>query len=86
VFLKVYNHILTNGGHIQFKTDNQALFEYSLESISSNGFNISNISLDLHKTDRENIVTEYEEKFSNLGFRINYLEARRRENEGETTK
>jgi tRNA (guanine-N7-)-methyltransferase len=86
VFLKVYNHILTNDGHIQFKTDNQALFEYSLESISSNGFNISNISLDLHKTDRENIVTEYEEKFSNLGFRINYLEARRRENEGETTK
>ena len=67
IFLRVYDYLLVKDGHIEFKTDNQGLFEYSLESISTHGFNISNISLDLHNTDRPNIMTEYEEKFSAAG-------------------
>ncbi len=76
-FLPTYDYLLKENGHIQFKTDNQGLFEYSLESFPASNWKISNISLDLHNTDRENIKTEYEERFSAKGFRINYLEARR---------
>ncbi len=76
-FLPTYDYLLKTDGHIEFKTDNQGLFEYSLESFPANNWKISNISLDLHNTDRANIKTEYEERFSARGFRINYLEARR---------
>lgn len=76
-FMNLYADLLKTNGHIEFKTDNQGLFEYSLSSMSKSGWFFDNISLDLHQTDRENIKTEYEEKFSNLGFRICYLEARR---------
>jgi len=51
-----------------FKTDNQILFEASLESFSRQHWVLSNVSLDLHKSDFEgNIMTEYEEKFSPHG-------------------
>ena len=53
---------------IFFKTDNRILFEFSIESFSRSGWLISNVSLDLHKSDyKDNIVTEYEEKFSTYG-------------------
>jgi len=51
-----------------FKTDNQILFESSLESFSRKHWVLQNISLDLHKSKMEdNIMTEYEEKFSPFG-------------------
>lgn len=86
LFLEVYKKILKDDGVIYQKTDNRILFAYSLESISNNGFSISNISLDLHKdlenenNTLENIETEYEEKF---GFKgpIYRLEARKIINE-----
>ncbi len=78
VFLNIYHQLLSEVGHIEFKTDNQGLFEYSLSSFSLCQFELSNISLDLHNTERLNIKTEYEIKFSEKGFRINYLEARKR--------
>ena len=37
--------------------------------------NLKNVSLDLHNEDIDNVKTEYEEKFSGLGYKINYLEA-----------
>lgn len=77
-FLDEYKKIIVNNGEVFFKTDNRLLFEYSLESISNNGFSISNISLDLHKDlDKysDNIETEFEEKWSKLG-PIYRLEAR----------
>ncbi len=77
-FLDIYEKLLKEDGHIEFKTDNQALFEFSLESFSKADYIIEDISLDLHNTDRENIKTEFEEKFSNQGFRINYLKAYKR--------
>ncbi|MCD7872833.1 MAG: hypothetical protein LUG21_05990 [Clostridiales bacterium] len=52
-------------------------FEFSIESFSACGFKLENISLDLHKSSfKENIVTEYEKKFSELGCPIYRLEAR----------
>lgn len=81
LFLEQYKMILDKKGEIFFKTDNRGLFEYSLESISNNGYSISNISLDLHKDIEkypDNITTEFEDKWSKLG-PIYRLEARFKE-------
>lgn len=75
-FLKSYETILKPDGEIHFKTDNQALFEFSIESMSQYGMKLKNINLNLHENEPEdNIKTEYEQKFSAKGFRINRLEA-----------
>ncbi len=74
--LDIYKLLLKEGAEIHQKTDNIHFFEFSLESFSNNGFAFKNISLDLHKSDFEgNIETEYEQKFSSLGFPIYRLEA-----------
>ena len=75
-FLKIYKELLVKGGEIHQKTDNMHFFEFSLCEFSQSGWHLKNISLDLHKSDFEgNIVTEYEERFSSLGFPIYRLEA-----------
>ena len=67
-FLPIYHNILNSNGEIHFKTDNRLLFEYSLESLNNNGLLMKNISLDLHNSNYEdNIMTEYEERFSKFG-------------------
>lgn len=75
IYLDIYKQILPINGEIFQKTDNRGLFESSLESFSQNNWYLSNISLDLHKTDTFNIMTEYEEKWSPKG-PIYRLEAR----------
>lgn len=76
-FLKIYKKLMRPGAVICQKTDNMHFFEFSIESFSSCGFKLSNISLDLHSSDFEgNIVTEYEKRFSDLGRPIYRLEAR----------
>ncbi|ENQ3080413.1 tRNA (guanosine(46)-N7)-methyltransferase TrmB [Bacillus cereus] len=78
-FLRNYETVLVKGGEIHFKTDNQALFEYSLTSMAEYGMLLPYISLDLHKSDFEgNIMTEYEEKFSSKGNRIYRVEGKYR--------
>lgn len=69
-FLRKYDSLFKNKKNITFKTDNRKLFEYSLKSFTDYGYRINNISLDLHNDDYDNIKTEYEEKFSSLGFPI----------------
>ena len=76
-FLDIYKNLLCDDGFIAQKTDSQGFFEYSLESFSQNGFVLSEISLDLHKSDFEgNIVTEYEQKFEDMGLPIHRLVAK----------
>ena len=76
-FLAKYKELFGGSGEIFFKTDNRILFEFSLNEFCGDGWNLSNISLDLHSSDFEgNIMTEYEEKFSSKGFPIYRLEAR----------
>ena len=75
-FLEIYKRLMVKGGEIHQKTDNMHFFEFSLECFSKSGFALKNVSLDLHKSDFEgNIMTEYEEKFSSMGFPIYRLEA-----------
>ena len=77
-FLEIYKEILSADGDIHQKTDNMGFFEYSLEQYSLAGFKLRNVSLDLHSSGFEdNIVTEYEKKFSEQGCRIYRLEAYR---------
>lgn len=65
-FLDIYSSL--GIPEIFFKTDNRVLFEFSLESFPRCGWLPKNISLDLHNSDfLDNIVTEYEEKFSAHG-------------------
>ncbi len=70
-FLNRYNSILAPNGHIEFKTDNKDLFDFSVEEINNHPlWHIDAITYDLHNDppmNEGNVMTEYEEKFSSQG-------------------
>lgn len=71
LFLMKYDNIFKDTKEIHFKTDNQTLFEFSLESLTNYNYKLDLVSLDLHNSPIEdNITTEYEEKFHEAGKRI----------------
>lgn len=77
-FLSKYNKILNPGGEIHFKTDNEKLFEFTLNEIASDGWALKNISLNLAESDyNENVTTEYEDKFMSQGMKIYRCEAKK---------
>ena len=78
VLLPIYDKIFKDECIIEQKTDNIGLFESSIVSLSTYGYVIEEISLDLANTDKENSLTEYEAKFMSQGVRINYLKARKK--------
>lgn len=78
VFLPVYDKIFKGDKLIVQKTDNVGLFESSIVSLSSYGYTIEDICLDLANSDRDNVRTEYETKFVEQGIKINYLKARKK--------
>lgn len=79
-FLKIYDKLLKPDVGIFQKTDNREFFEFSIQEFSEYGFVLRNVSLDLHRSDFEgNIVTEYEQRFSEMGMPIYRLEAWKRE-------
>lgn len=75
IFLKIYDKLFKGDKVIIQKTDNVGLFESSIVSLSTYGYKIVDISLDLASKDIENSLTEYEEKFMSQGVKINYLHA-----------
>ena len=75
VFLPIYDMVFSGIPTIIQKTDNVGLFESSVVSLSTYGYTIEEISLDLASTEMENSLTEYEAKFMSLGTKINYLKA-----------
>jgi len=75
-FLKLYEAVLIDNGEVHFKTDNRGLFEFSLASMSHYGMKLNYVSLDLHaEMPEDNVMTEYEEKFSSKGQPIYRLES-----------
>lgn len=76
--LRQYAQIIRPGGVIAFKTDNEGLFDFSLEQIQQEGMEILEMSRDLHRSpySEENITTEYEDKFASTGKNINYVKFR----------
>lgn len=70
VFLQRYDQILKPDGKVEFKTDNRTLFDFSLEEAAVAGWTIEKHTFDLHHDPEmceDNVMTEYEEKFSSLG-------------------
>lgn len=77
-FLNKYKLILKQGQEIHLKTDNEKLFEFSLNEFSDTGFRLKNITFDLHHSafeEEKEVMTEYEQKFVNLGMKIYRVEA-----------
>lgn len=72
-FLLIYEKLLKLGSLLEFKTDNVGLFDFSLEEIKNSNFKLLEYTYDLHndeKLNKDNIMTEYEAKFSKLGNKI----------------
>ena len=79
-FFARYDKLLVPDGVVEFKTDNNDLFDFSLEQIPEAGWHIVASTRDLHKDatlGAGNVMTEYEEKFSSMGNPINKLVANR---------
>lgn len=74
-FLQRYDSIFKDEKVIFQKTDNDDLFEFSIESLQAYGYTLKNVTRDLHSENIYNVQTEYEEKFSSNGVKINRLEA-----------
>lgn len=73
IYLNRYDQILKSGGLIEFKTDNQDLFDFSLEEIKETRWILKSSTRDLHhdpELSTGNVMTEYEERFSALHNRI----------------
>ncbi len=69
-FLERYDKILSKEGRIEFKTDNIGLFDFSLQEVEKSKWSIKEMTRDLHKNEgmmKNNIMTEYEKKFSAKG-------------------
>jgi tRNA (guanine-N7-)-methyltransferase len=75
-FLEKYKNFLSPEGRVEFKTDNKDLFDFSLLEFESCGFKLQEVTYDLKSLkDPNNITTEYEEKFMEMGIKINRLMA-----------
>ena len=71
-FLCKYDSIFKDRKNIFMKTDNDSLFEFSIDSLTNHGYNLYDVTNDLHSLNEEdNVMTEYEEKFVKQGVKIN---------------
>ncbi len=72
-YLETYSKVLKVGGELHFKTDNDDLFDFSLNELTEMGWEIKVMTKDLHNSSyvAGNIMTEYEKKFSEKGKNIN---------------
>lgn len=79
-FLTKYFQVLNEDGFVKVKTDNDNLFEFTVEEVTDLGLQVKEITRDLHKSEfaEDNTMTEYEEKFSSRGKNINYIMIKRR--------
>ena len=71
-FLELYKNVLVEGGELYLKTDNEGLFDFSLEEFEAMGLTLLFSSRDFHKTPEAegNVMTEYETNFSSRGMPI----------------
>ncbi len=77
IFLDQYDQIFKKDKCIHLRTDNEGLYTYSIEMLSSYGYSLYDVTLDLHRDVSSLITTEYEDKFVGLGVKIYALKARK---------
>ena len=77
-FLLIYKKILTKDGVIIFKSDNDKLYKYTLEIFNESNMGVIFNTTDLHSSikNEDNVCTAYENKWSDKGKNINYIEAK----------
>ena len=83
-FLAMYWDILPVGGRIEYKTDQPWLFEWSLEQFGYMGFQLSEITRDLHGNGVTGIMTNYEARFHEQGIPIHRCVAEKTEDRPAT--
>ena len=72
--LEQYRKFLSDNGEIYFKTDDDELFEESLEYFKESKFRIKYITYDLHNSDFDgNVETEHERMFTEQGIKTKFL-------------
>lgn len=77
--LEMYKKFLKMDAEIRFKTDDDELFDESLEYFEQSGYEITYLTRDLHNSDvKDNIETEHEKMFSAEGIKIKYLIAKQK--------
>ena len=70
-FLEEYKRFLVRGGKIVQKTDDYNFYVFSVESFENSGYEIAERCEDLAAlNDADNIVTEHEKRFSEMGKKI----------------
>ena len=72
-FLELFYGLLKENGTIEFKTDNRELFDFAMGEFEPAGFKLLYSTYDLHSDEeamKDNIMTEYEQKFSSKGNKI----------------
>ncbi|HKM28193.1 MAG TPA: tRNA (guanosine(46)-N7)-methyltransferase TrmB [Anaerovoracaceae bacterium] len=76
--LMTYARVIDKTGFIEFKTDNDGLFDFTLEQIEEAGMSVEEMTTDLHNSNfaSREITTEYEDKFRGIGKNINYVKIR----------
>jgi tRNA (guanine-N7-)-methyltransferase len=75
-YLELYKNLLKPNAEIIFKTDNRELFDFSVQEFKESGYGLIEVTYDLHNLDDpDNVMTEYEKKFSEMGVKINRLKA-----------
>lgn len=76
-FLQMYRLLLSENGWIEMKTDNQDLFEDSVLYFLENDFMITDLSVNYRSNEHpEDAITEYEQRFMDLGQPIYRLVAK----------
>ncbi|HHU28043.1 TPA: tRNA (guanosine(46)-N7)-methyltransferase TrmB [bacterium] len=69
LMLDKYKRILKKEGKIFFKTDNELLFNDSIEYFKEKEWHFINVDYD-YQLDKDDVMTEYEEKFRSMGNKI----------------
>ena len=79
-FLEMYKKLLVDGGKVVQKTDNRDFFDFSLEEYKASGFELTELTYNLHENGSPewNIITEYERKWVEQGLPIHRVVAKRR--------
>lgn len=76
-FLEIYRTLLSKDGYIQMKTDNEKLFEDSILYFLHHGYMLENICVNFRRDPHpEDVITEYENRFMQLGQPIYFLIAK----------
>lgn len=74
-FLERYAWVLSEKGRLEFKSDNVGLFDFSLEEFPTYGWQLSEITRNLHENGPVGIMTDYEARFYEEGKPIQRLVA-----------